>query len=109
MFSTNFFGCAGYQILDNSGFDSTAEGIKAALASEAEIVVLCSSDDEYAESGPEIAQKLRAANTDLNLVVAGYPKEILETLKQSGINEFIHVRSNLLQTLESFQEKLGIF
>ena len=109
MFSTNFFGCAGYQILDNSGFDSVDEGIKAALASEAEIVVLCSSDDEYAESGPEIAQKLRAANADLNLVVAGYPKEILDTLKQSGIDEFIHVRSNLLQTLESFQEKLGIF
>jgi methylmalonyl-CoA mutase len=42
-------------------------------------------------------------------VVAGYPKEILDMLKQEGVEEFIHVRSNLLETLEKFQEKLGIF
>jgi methylmalonyl-CoA mutase len=58
---------------------------------------------------PEIAQKLKKSNKELNLVVAGYPKEIIDTLKQAGVDEFIHVRSNLLQTLESFQEKLGIF
>jgi methylmalonyl-CoA mutase len=109
MFSTNFFGCAGYEILDNSGFDSVDDGVKAAKASKAEIVVVCSSDEEYATLVPVIAQKLKASNKELSLVVAGYPKEILETLKQSGVDEFIHVRSNLLQTLEKFQEKLGIF
>ena len=77
--------------------------------SKAEIVVVCSSDDEYATLGPEIASKLKKANKELSLVVAGYPKEILDSLKQAGVDEFIHVRSNLLQTLESFQEKLGIF
>jgi len=109
MFTTNFFGCAGYEILDNSGFNSIDEGVKAAKASKAEIVVVCSSDEEYATLVPEIAQKLKASNKDLSLVVAGYPKEIMETLKQAGVDEFIHVRSNLLQTLEKFQEKLGIF
>lgn len=109
MFTTNFFGCAGYEILDSSGFDTIDEGVKAAKASKAEIVVICSSDDEYATLVPEIAQKLRKTNTELNIVVAGYPKEILDTLKKSGVDEFIHVRSNLLQTLETFQEKLGIF
>ena len=109
MFATNFFGCAGYEILDNSGFETVDEGVKAALASKAEIVVICSSDDEYATVGIEIAQKLKTANKALNLVIAGYPKEILDSLKQAGVDEFIHVRSNLLQTLESFQEKLGIF
>jgi methylmalonyl-CoA mutase len=109
MFTTNFFGCAGYEILDTSGFDSVEEGVKAALASKAEIVVLCSSDEEYATMGIEISQKLKTANKALNLVVAGYPKEILDLLKKAGVDEFIHVRSNLLQTLETFQEKLGIF
>ena len=109
MFATNFFGCAGYEILDNSGFETVDEGVKAALASKAEIVVICSSDDEYATLGIEIAQKLKTANKELNLVIAGYPKEILDSLKQAGVDEFIHVRSNLLDTLESFQEKLGIF
>ena len=109
MFTTNFFGCAGYEILDNSGFNTIDEGVKAAKASKAEIVVICSSDDEYATMGSEIAKKLKSGNKELNLVVAGYPKEIPDTLKHAGVDEFIHVRSNLLQTLESFQEKLGIF
>ncbi len=109
MFTTNFFGCAGYEILDNSGFDSIDEGVKAAKASKAEIVVICSSDEEYATLIPEIAKKLKASNKEISLVVAGFQKEILDTLKQAGVDEFIHVRSNLLQTLERFQEKLGIF
>ena len=109
MFTTNFFGCAGYEILDNSGFDTIDEGVKAAKASKAEIVVICSSDDEYATMAAEIAKKLKSGNKELNLVIAGYPKEILDILKQAGVDEFIHVRSNLLQTLETFQEKLGIF
>ena len=109
MFTTNFFGCAGYEILDNMGFNSVDEGVKAAMASKAEVIVLCSSDDEYATLAPEICQKLKAANEELILVVAGYPKEILDMLKQAGVEEFIHVRSNLLETLEKFQEKLGIF
>ncbi len=109
MFTTNFFGCAGYEILDNSGFETVDQGVKAARASKAEVVVICSSDDEYATLGTEIAQKLKAADSELILVIAGYPKEILETLKQAGVDEFIHMRSNLLETLESFQEKLGVF
>lgn len=109
MFTTNFFGCAGYEILDNMGFNSVDDGVKAALASKAEVIVICSSDDEYATLAPEICQKLKAANKELILVVAGYPKEILDMLKQAGVEEFIHVRSNLLETLEKFQEKLGIF
>ena len=109
MFTTNFFGCAGYEILDNMGFNSVDEGVKAALASKSEVIVICSSDDEYATLAPEICQKLKAANKELILVVAGYPKEILDMLKQEGVEEFIHVRSNLLETLEKFQEKLGIF
>jgi len=109
MFTTNFFGCAGYEILDNSGFDSIEEAVKAALASKAEIVAICSSDDEYAALGIEIAEKLKKSNQDLLLVIAGYPKDSVENLKKAGVDEFIHVRCNLLETLESFQEKLGIF
>jgi len=109
MFTTNFFGCAGYEILDNPGFDSVEEGLKAAQASKAEIAVICSSDDEYAALGADIAQKLRSGNSELHIVVAGYPKDIVETLRQAGVDYFIHIRCNLLETLESFQEKLGIF
>ncbi|KAA6309736.1 Methylmalonyl-CoA mutase, partial [termite gut metagenome] len=48
-FSCNFLGCAGYEVIDNLGFDTVKAGVEAALAAKADIVVLCSSDDEYAE------------------------------------------------------------
>ena len=51
-FSANFFGCAGYKIIDNLGFDTVEAGVEAAVKAGAEIVVLCSSDDEYAEFAP---------------------------------------------------------
>ena len=48
-FSCNFLATAGYKVIDNLGFPTVEEGVDAALAADADIVVLCSSDDEYAE------------------------------------------------------------
>ncbi len=48
-FSCNFLACAGYKVVDNLGFSTVEEGVDAALKAGADIVVLCSSDDEYAE------------------------------------------------------------
>ena len=47
-FSCNFLACAGYEVIDNPGFASVQEGIDAALAAQADIVVHCSSDAAYA-------------------------------------------------------------
>ena len=50
-FSCNFFACAGIRVQDNTFFKSIEEGVKAALESKAEIVVVCASDDDYAGEG----------------------------------------------------------
>lgn len=101
-FSTNFFGCAGYEIIDNLGFDTVEAGVDAALAKEADVIVLCSSDDEYAELAPA-AFKYLAGRAEF--VVAGAPA-CMEDLKAEGITEFIHVRCNVLDTLKAFNAKL---
>lgn len=101
-FSSNFFGCAGYEIIDNIGFQSVKEGIDAAMEAKADIVVLCSSDDEYAEFAPE-AFKLLDGKAEF--VVAGAPA-CTDDLKALGINNFIHVKSNVLQTLQDFNSRL---
>lgn len=108
MFATNFFGCAGFKIIDNLGFASAEDGVKAALESKAEIIVICSSDEEYASLGFECTSKIKSTDPSRILVIAGYPKDSIEDLNKSGVDEFIHVKSNLLETLEIFQEKLGI-
>lgn len=101
-FSTNFFGCAGYEIIDNLGFNTVEEGIDAALAKEADMVVLCSSDDEYAELAPAAFKYL---NGRAEFVVAGAPA-CTEELKAAGINDFVHVRCNVLDTLRDFNNRL---
>ncbi len=107
-FSSGFFGVAGYKIIDNLGFSTPEDGVNAALKSEAEIIVICSSDEEYAEIGPGIAQAIKSADSEKQVVVAGYPKDILDSLKQAGVDEFIHVRSNAFETMYRFQQKLGV-
>ena len=103
-FSANFFGCAGYKIIDNLGFDTVEAGVEAAVEAGAEIVVLCSSDDEYAELAPA-AYKALAGRAEF--VVAGMPA-CMEDLKAVGIDQYVNVKSNVLETLKAFNVKLGI-
>ncbi|MCB2194241.1 MAG: acyl-CoA mutase large subunit family protein [Bacteroidetes bacterium] len=103
-FATGFFACAGFEVIDNLGFDSVQEGVKAAIDQKADIVVVCSSDDEYMEVAPATLEQL---GDKAITVVAGYPKSVDE-LKAKGLKHFIHVKSNLIETLQGFQEELGI-
>lgn len=101
-FSSNFFACAGYEIIDNLGFDTVAEGVQAAEKAGADVLVLCSSDDEYATFAPEA---YRLAKGKFLFVVAGAPA-CMDDLKAQGIEHFIHVRVNVLDTLRRFNELL---
>ena len=101
-FSANFFGCAGYEIIDNIGFNTVKEGIDAAIEKKADIVVLCSSDDEYAQYAPEAFKELTGRAM---FVVAGAPA-CMEDLKAEGIEHFVHVKCNVLDTLIGFNAKL---
>lgn len=102
-FSCNFLACAGYKVIDNNGFATVADGIKAARKAKADIIVLCSSDDEYATYAPEAWKKLQGAKE--LFIVAGAPA-CMEDLKALGITNFINVRSNVLETLKSFNAQL---
>lgn len=101
-FSSNFFGCAGYEIIDNIGFETVKQGIDAAMEKGADIVCLCSSDDEYAQYAPEAYKELAGRAL---FVVAGAPA-CMDDLKAQGIEDFIHVRCNVLDTLTGFNAKL---
>ena len=103
-FSCNFLAAAGYKVIDNLGFKTVEEGVDAALAAGADIVVICSSDDEYAEYAIPAFQYL---NGRAMYVVAGAPA-CSEDLKAAGIENFIHVKSNQLETLKEYNSKLNL-
>ena len=101
-FSCNFLACAGYEVVDNLGFSTVEEGVEAAVAAKADIVVLCSSDDEYAEYA---VPAFKVLNGRAMFIVAGAPA-CMDELKAAGIENFIHVRVNVLETLKEYNAKL---
>ncbi|MBO7045597.1 MAG: methylmalonyl-CoA mutase small subunit, partial [Prevotella sp.] len=100
-FSCNFLACAGYKVIDNLGFKTVEEGVDAALAAGADIVVICSSDDEYAEYAIPAFKYLDGRAM---FVVAGAPA-CMEDLKAAGIENYIHVKCNVLETLKEYNQK----
>ena len=99
-FSDNFFGCAGYKLIANTGFNTVEEGVEAAVAANADVVVLCSSDAEYPELIPGA---IKALNGRAEFVLAGPETDEFKAL---GVTNFINVRTNVLSTLKAFNAKL---
>jgi methylmalonyl-CoA mutase len=91
-FCMNFFGCGGFDIVESEELDAKAD-----------LIVLCSSDAEYAEFARDIA-----AQTKQPIAVAGNPKDQIEELKAIGVAGFVHVLSNQVETLGQWQDRLGV-
>ncbi|MDR2583605.1 MAG: methylmalonyl-CoA mutase family protein [Fibromonadaceae bacterium] len=106
-FIKNFFGCAGYTVIDTNGIPSAQEGIELVKKNTPQIVVLCSKDDEYLELAKEIFPALEKEFPNIIRIVAGNPKEA-EELKAAGAQDFIHILTNAIESLSSYQKKLGV-
>jgi len=103
-FSCNFFACAGFEVVDNIGFKSVDEGVRAAMDAKADIVTICSSDEEYDTLAPEAYEKIKGKAI---FVVAGEPASKV-LLEEKGITNFISVKSNVLETLGEYQRLLSM-
>jgi methylmalonyl-CoA mutase len=101
-FAANFFACAGFDIVIQR-FWSPAE----IAASDADLIVLCSSDPEYLELVSELALRLKELGRRTPVIVAGNP-EFTEQLQAAGAADFIHIRSNPIEVLTNWQHQLGI-
>jgi methylmalonyl-CoA mutase len=90
-FSLNFLGCAGFEIVESDQLQP------------ADLVVLCSSDPEYLAFAQDICPKVKVP-----VLVAGNPKEQMEALKAAGVQGFIHIQSDAVETLTHWQDALGL-
>jgi methylmalonyl-CoA mutase len=103
-FSSNFFACGGYIVKDNKGFGSVENGVVTAMEAGADIIVVCSSDMEYATLAPEVFERVKGRAI---VVVAGNPA-CIDDLKMKGIEYFIGVHTNIIDSLMMFNRLLGI-
>jgi methylmalonyl-CoA mutase len=107
-FIANFFGCAGFEIQEPPAFTSSGDATAAILQNKPNLAVLCSSDPEYPAFAAEVCSNLKTAGSDVPVLVAGFPKDAVEALKASGVTDFVHIKSNPIETLASWQQKLGV-
>jgi methylmalonyl-CoA mutase len=90
-FCANFFGCGGFSIRESAELEP------------ADLVVLCSSDPEYLAFAQDIVPRVKVP-----VIVAGNPKDQIQALTEAGVSGFVHVFSNIVDTLVGWQNKLGV-
>ena len=93
-FCVTFLGAAGFETPSSSGFPSVAEALAEAGRSEADELVLCAEDPEYAGLLEELAALPGARPL---VAVAGFPADAAE-LGQKGADLFIHRDADRVET-----------
>jgi methylmalonyl-CoA mutase len=101
-FAANFFACAGFETVTRR-FKKAAE----IAAAEGDLIVLCSANSEYAAITAELMAKLKELGRTTPVIVAGTPEDA-EELTAAGVADFVHVRSNPVEVLTKWQERMGI-
>jgi methylmalonyl-CoA mutase len=101
-FVANFFACAGFETVTRR-FRKAGE----IAAAEGDLIVLCSADQEYEAIVAELMSRLTAEGRKTPVIVAGNP-ENAAALAAEGVADFVRARSNPVEVLTKWQERLGI-
>ncbi|MGB0430145.1 MAG: methylmalonyl-CoA mutase family protein [Bacteroidia bacterium] len=102
-FALNFYQCGGFEVINNAGFESVNEAIEAFEANPTQVIVICSSDQEYLDLIPQIGKALKKAGILPKLALAGHPGDKKEDYEDMGIEEFIYMGCNVYDTLKAYQ------
>ena len=106
-FSRGFFEVGGFEIIYPNGFASTDDAVEAAIKSGAKAVCICSTDENYPELVPPIVEGLKKENKDIQIILAGYPKDQIEKHKETGVDDFIYLGADAVNVLSNLLTKIG--
>jgi len=70
---------------------------------DADLIVLCSSDPEYLALAQSVCPQ-----ANVPVIVAGNPKDQIDPLEAAGVQGFVHIQSDAVQTLTEWQNRLGM-
>lgn len=101
-FSADFLACAGFET-HVARFQNASE----IALDNSDLIVLCSSDTEYPAIARALTQELKARLRATPVLIAGLP-DTADQLRADGVAEFIHIRSNAVETLARIQNLVGI-
>jgi methylmalonyl-CoA mutase len=106
-FTRGFFQVGGFMVEDKRWFSTPQEAAEAALGSGAPIIVAVGLDDAYVEQVQTLAKAIKAKG-GRTLLVAGLPKDHVEAFKAAGVDDFIHVKSDVHAVLSGLAKGLGV-
>ncbi|HDR05257.1 MAG TPA: hypothetical protein ENN84_08450 [Candidatus Marinimicrobia bacterium] len=86
-FSRGFMEIGGYPAIYSEAY-KTVEAV-AAFDEKCDILVICSSDEQYITNGEALIKTLREKYPDCYLILAGRPPENKARLEAAGLNNFI--------------------
>ena len=101
-FAADFLACAGF-----APGKQQFEHAEQIASCDADLIVLCSSDAEYLTIAGDLLSILRDRGSHAKVVIAGNP-DTAEPLRNLGVPDFIHLRSNAVEVLAGLQQLIGI-
>jgi methylmalonyl-CoA mutase len=107
-FAEAFFACAGFIVTDRQKFDNPMEAAGASIGINSQLIVLCGADSDYEHIAEDFAKEVKANTKNKQLVLAGFPKNRIEKLKEAGFDEFIFMGGNAVEILERVQSKMNL-
>ncbi len=107
-FSSAFFQMSGFELINPAGYESCEAAIQAAAESKAKAVCICSTDALYEELVPTLCQGLKKLEHAPIIILAGYPKDKVESYQEAGVDVFIHIRANAYETNKEILSKMGV-
>lgn len=107
-FSADFMHVGGINTEYSPAFYKIEDAAKYIMENEFPAVTLCSSDANYPDFVPQLARLIKRGKPLTKIILAGYPKEHIEEFKAAGVDDFIHVKADLLIVLGSLLEDMEI-
>ena len=104
-FAYDFVGVSGYNVLQEKSFSSALEAAESSAKSNSNVVVICSSDQDYDENAVDFVKTFRALNSNKVLLLAGAPANLSE-LTEAGLDGCVNMKSDVITTLSAIQKKI---
>ncbi len=107
-FSSDFYQVGGFECNIHDGFENGKDAADKMLKTNTKVMVICSTDDIYESVVVDFAKEIKSHKSDIQIVLAGYPKDKLDEYKAAGVDEFIHIRANNYQLLSDLHNSMNI-
>lgn len=106
-FAYDFMGVSGFDILPEKSYENAKQAAETSAVSLSDVVIICSSDPDYDETALTFVESFRKLNKNKILLLAGNPIHLMDALTLAGLDDCLHMQSDIIQTISRVQQKLA--